>query len=56
MTPPKNQRKNTTIFTENEKQFITTRILTFITQSGSCPGKIYGKDKVHKIYENDTVD
>ena len=24
--------------------------------SGSCPGRFYGKAKVHKISENDTVD
>ena len=52
--PPKKRRKNTANFTENEKQIITTRTLTFKPKWILC--RQVGTIKVYKISENDTVD
>ena len=52
--PPKKRRKNTANFTENEKQIITTRTLTFKPKWILC--RQVGTIKLYKISENDTVD
>ena len=51
---PTKKTKNTTNFTESEKQIITTRTLTFKPKWILC--RQVGTVKVYKISENDTVD